>query len=84
MKNLNKTMRDLRLSLGLNQDEFGAMWGIDRQRVSARERGVREWSLLEIQAMSGYAENWFARQMQQRAENMAAFSDMLRKGGGDE
>ena len=84
MKNLNKTMRDLRLSLGLNQDEFGAMWGIDRQRVSARERGVREWSLMEIHAMSGYAENWFARQMQQRAEAMAAFAEKLVKEAGNE
>ena len=84
MKNLNKTMRDLRLSLGLNQDEFGAMWGIDRQKISARERGVREWTILEIRAMAGYAENWFARQMQQRAEAMAAFADRLRKGGGNE
>ena len=51
-KKLGRKMREIRLRLGMTQDEVGTYVGTDSGAISRFERGLREPSLLEVLAFS--------------------------------
>ena len=51
-KKLGNKMREVRLRLGMTQEEVAKQLGTDSGAVSRYERGLREPSLLEVLAFS--------------------------------